>query len=169
MAYLRSVFSKASTGGGLAVLGTGTAAGGWWMSSSLSEATAHADRVLVEVERWGGRIHRLTANERLDAFSTTARKAVVAADHVAGEVRRQSELWREEATRLQAATEHVVAHSELLAKLEQRGDDPAEVTVGAAVHPKLVSQLSLVAAGIENPDSLRQLTALARTLSARDR
>ena len=44
---------------------------------------------------------------------------------------------------------------------------PAASPLATAVHPKLVSELALVAAGMENPDHLRQLTTLARTLNAR--
>ena len=41
----------------------------------------------------------------------------------------------------------------------------ANIALVPPLHPKLVSELALVAGAIENPDSLRQLVDLAKTLS----
>ena len=62
------------------------------------------------------------------------------------------------------ASAHVVAHSNLLLALEK--NESAEERVAA--HPRLVSELALAAGAIDDPNSIRSLAALARTLARRE-
>ena len=54
----------------------------------------------------------------------------------------------------------------MLLALERREDGTAEERVAA--HPRLVSELALAAGAIEDPNSIRSLAALARTLARRE-
>jgi len=54
----------------------------------------------------------------------------------------------------------------LLLALEKHGDGATEERVAA--HPRLVSELALAAGAIEDPQSIRSLAALARTLARRE-
>jgi len=73
-------------------------------------------------------------------------------------------LWRETTAKAAEASAHVVAHSNLLLALEKH--ESAEERVAA--HPRLVSELALAAGAIEDPQSIRSLTSLARTLQRRE-
>ena len=75
-------------------------------------------------------------------------------------------MWRETTAAAAEASAHVVAHSNLLLALEKHGDGATEERVAA--HPRLVSELALAAGAIEDPQSIRSLAALARTLARRE-
>ena len=73
-------------------------------------------------------------------------------------------MWRETTAAAAEASAHVVAHSNLLLALEK--NESAEDRVAA--HPRLVSELALAAGAIEDPQSIRSLAALARTLARKE-
>jgi hypothetical protein len=178
--------NQISAGGGLALFGVGFGIGGFYLGSSIDSATQHSNRLLVEFDKWGSRLDRVTTDENIKGLNTAAQGAINTFLDAGKEAKKQSDLWRAESLKLREATDHVVAHSELLLLQEHRrltgssssssssssstsrgGGLPAASPLATAVHPKLVSELALVAAGMENPDHLRQLTTLARTLNAR--
>ena len=130
------------------------------MGSAIDKATDHSYRALLAAEHWGARIDKFDIQEwgrRADEAATTWKDA-------GAELRRQSELWRESTAAAAEASAHVVAHSNLLLALEK--NESAEQRVAA--HPRLVSELALAAGAIEDPQSIRSLAALARTLARRE-
>ena len=147
-------------GSGLAIGGLALGLGGWQLGSAIDKATDHSYRALLAAEHWGARIDNIDVKEwgrRADEAAQTWKGAGI-------ELKRQSELWRETTAAAAEASAHVVAHSNLLLALEKH--ESAEERVAA--HPRLVSELALAAGAIEDPQSIRSLAALARTLTRRE-
>ena len=147
-------------GSGLAIGGLALGLGGWQLGSAIDKATDHSYRALLAAEHWGARIDKIDVKEwgrRADDAARTWKDA-------GAELQRQSELWRESTAAAAEASAHVVAHSNLLLALEKH--ESAEQRVAA--HPRLVSELALAAGAIEDPNSIRSLTSLARTLQRRE-
>ena len=147
-------------GSGLAIGGLALGLGGWQLGSAIDKATDHSYRALLAAEHWGARIDNIDVKEwgrRADEAAQTWKGAGI-------ELKRQSELWRETTAAAAEASAHVVAHSNLLLALEK--NESAEQRVAA--HPRLVSELALAAGAIEDPQSIRSLAALARTLARKE-
>ena len=148
-------------GSGLAIGGLALGLGGWQLGSAIDKATDHSYRALLAAEHWGARIDKIDVKE----WGRRADEAAQSWQGAGVELRRQSDLWRETTEKAAEASAHVVAHSNLLLALEN-GDGAAKERVAA--HPRLVSELALAAGAIEDPNSIRSLTAVARTLARRD-
>ena len=148
-------------GSGLAIGGLALGLGGWQLGSAIDKATDHSYRALLAAEHWGARIDKIDVKE----WGRRADDAAQAWKGAGMELQRQSELWRETTAAAAEASAHVVAHSNLLLALERKGESAEE---RVAAHPRLVSELALAAGAIEDPNSIRSLAALARTLARRD-
>ena len=147
-------------GSGLAIGGLALGLGGWQLGSAIDKATDHSYRALLAAEHWGARLDKIDVKE----WGRRADEAAQSWKGAGAELRRQSELWRETTEKAAEASAHVVAHSNLLLALEKH--ESAEERVAA--HPRLVSELALAAGAIEDPNSIRSLAALARTLARRE-
>ena len=148
-------------GSGLAIGGLALGLGGWQLGSAIDKATDHSYRALLAAEHWGARIDKIDVKE----WGRRADEAARSWQGAGAELRRQSELWRETTEKAAEASAHVVAHSNLLLALERKGESAEE---RVAAHPRLVSELALAAGAIEDPNSIRSLAALARTLARRE-
>ena len=146
-------------GSGLAIGGLALGLGGWQLGSAIDKATDHSYRALLAAEHWGARIDNIDVKE----WGRRADEAAQSWQGAGIELKRQSELWRETTAAAAEASAHVVAHSNLLLALEN--NEPKE---RVAAHPRLVSELALAAGAIEDPQSIRSLAALARTLARRE-
>ena len=116
----------------------------------------------------------MTTDENIKGLNTAAQGAINTFLDAGKEAKKQSDLWR--AGFFEATGSHGPCRCplELLLLQEHRrltgsssssssssstsrgGGLPAASPLATAVHPKLVSELALVAAGMENPDHLRQ-------------